>query len=176
MFNRQPTLTDGIFTASPLRACDEEPLRRAASDPLIWEGHPASDRYQPAVFAGYFAFLLSTKSTLVFTHNGATCGCSAYYTAPDQPGTISIGFTFLTRNHWGGPANRAIKSLMLDHAFASYDAVWLHVAPTNIRSQKATQKLGAVYTHTHVTDSGLGPTAMQYYRLDRSAWRDRIGQ
>jgi RimJ/RimL family protein N-acetyltransferase len=36
---------------------------------------------------------------------------------------------------------------MLDHAFKSYPDVRFHIAPANIRSQKATAKLGADYVY-----------------------------
>jgi RimJ/RimL family protein N-acetyltransferase len=176
MFNSQPTLSDGTYLLRPLTPADQTDLRQAASDPLIWAGHPASTRHLPDVFDPYFAKLLTFCDTLVITHGSETIGCSAYYTASTQPDTIAIGYTFLTRNFWGGTANKAIKTLMLDHAFQTFDTVWLHIGPNNIRSQKATQKLGAIYTHTDVMDTTSGPTEMRYYKLTRSTWRDRIGQ
>lgn len=176
MFNNQPTLSDGTLHLSPLCAAHRAGLRLAASDPSIWADHPAPDRYRPAVFNAYFDKLLAFKSALVIRHDDTTIGCSAYYTASDQPGTLSIGYTFLTRAHWGDETNLRVKTLMLVHAFQSYDPVWLHIGPQNIRSQKATVNLGAVYSHTATSDTGVGPTRAQYYKLTRSAWRDRIGQ
>ena len=69
-----------------------------------------------------------------------------------------------------------MKTLMFDHAFERFDSVWLHIGTENYRSQKATEKVGAVYTFTRETDLGGGPFPHCYYRLDRSAWRDRVGQ
>jgi len=175
MFDGQPTLSDGTFTLRPLTPADQTHLRAAASDRLIWAGHPASTRHLPEVFNPYFSKLLTFCQTLIIAHDSQTIGCSAYYTGSTQPGTIAIGYTFITRAYWGGQANKAIKTLMLDHAFQSYDAVWLHIGPDNIRSQKATQKLGAIYTHTDTMDTTSGPTEMQFYKLSRSTWRDRIG-
>jgi RimJ/RimL family protein N-acetyltransferase len=31
---------------------------------------------------------------------------------------VAIGYTFIARDHWGGHYNRALKTLMLDHAFS----------------------------------------------------------
>lgn len=176
MFDRQPDLTDGTYHLRPLRAADRPALRLAASDPLIWAGHPAKDRYKPQVFNALFDTLLAFEGALLISRGEDVIGTSTYYTGSTQPGTIAIGYTFLTRDHWGGAANRAVKTLMLDHAFGAHDAVWLHIGPDNIRSQKATAKLGAVYTHTEVMQTSGGPTPMQFWRLDRSAWRNRVGQ
>ncbi len=67
--------------------------------------------------------------------------------APDQPESVSIGFTFLNHDYWGGETYYQLEKLKLDQAFKSYPEVWFHVAPTNIRSQEATAKLGASYVY-----------------------------
>ena len=46
--------------------------------------------------------------------------------------------------YWGGPTNRALKTLMLEHAFRSVDRVIFHVGAGNLRSRKAMEKLGGV--------------------------------
>ena len=176
MFDRQPTLSDGEISLRPLEKSDRHALHSAASDPLIWELHPNKNRHRSEVFDPYFDFLFGMKSTLIVQKAGKVIGCSAYYTAPDQPETISIGFTFLIRNEWGGGTNYRMKSLMLDHAFDSFDAVWLHIGPENYRSQKATEKIGAAYLFTSETDLGTGPFPQCYYKLARSVWRDRVSQ
>ena len=172
-FNAQPTLTGPALTLSPLRSEDYEGLRAAASDPETWAGHPAKDRWKPEVFRPYFDFLLATGTTLTVRDrtSGQIIGCSRYYPAPDVPNSISIGFTFLSHRHWGGGTNFAMKHLMLDHALQSFPEVWLHIAPTNIRSQKATEKLGAVHSHDAVMALTAAPPALNMcYRLTRGAW------
>jgi RimJ/RimL family protein N-acetyltransferase len=57
---------------------------------------------------------------------------------------IEIGWTFLARKYWGGRYNREMKQLMLDHAFRFVDSVIFYVGERNIRSQKATEKIGAI--------------------------------
>lgn len=96
-------------------------------------------------------------------------GCSRFYPVPDRPGAIGIGFTFITCQHWGGSANQAIKTLMTDHAFSHVPEVWFHIAPTNIRSQKATAKLGATFEYQATLDLGTGPTDWMCYRLRHSS-------
>ena len=176
MFDRQPTLQCGAYSLMPLVQDDRSALGAAARDPLIWAGHPEQDRYKPAVFDRLFDTLIGYGGALVLRYNDDVIGTSTYYTGSTQPGTIAIGYTFLTRAHWGGATNRIMKAMMLDHAFQNFDAVWLHIAPSNIRSQKATQRLGAVYSHTEDMQTSLGPCPMQFYVIEKSAWRDRVSE
>ena len=53
-FQLQPTLRGDLIELRPLQAEDFPALLTAASDPLIWEQHPESTRYQPEVFQRYF--------------------------------------------------------------------------------------------------------------------------
>ena len=172
-FNTQPHLTGPNLTLSPLHEDDYAGLFAAACDPLIWAGHPAKDRHLEEVFRPYFGSLLQSRSTVAIrdSKRGEIIGCSRYYVAPGVEDDISIGFTFLRRDHWGGTTNRELKTLMFDHAFQSFETVWLHIGPDNIRSQLATQKLGAEFSHEEMLDLGSGETNMYCYRLARSAWQ-----
>ncbi len=172
-FDAQPILKGATLTLRPLAPDDYDGLYRAASNPETWAGHPAHDRHKPEVFCPYFDMLLASRATLVVIDiaSGDIIGCSRYYTAPDRPGTISIGFTFLDQRYWGGTVNRAMKALMLAHAFAQFDAVWFHIDPTNIRSQKATMKLGARHAYDAELALGSAPAPWKIYRLDREDWQ-----
>ena len=152
---------------------DHPALFAAAADPQIWEGHPAPDRYLSAPFQHYFDALIATRSTLAIidTTSDEIIGCSAYYTAPDRPNTISIGFTFLQQKYWGGATNFAVKSLMLDHAYNSFRDVWFHIGPDNIRSQKATAKLGATFIEDATLNLGGIPAQWKVYRLPQADWQ-----
>ncbi len=57
---------------------------------------------------------------------------------------MEIGWTFLARKYWGGLYNRELKDLMLAHAFRFVETVVFYVGENNIRSQKATEKIGAI--------------------------------
>ena len=172
-FDRQPHLTGPNLILSPLREEDYDGLYDAASDPLIWAGHPAKERHLEGVFRPYFCSLLQSGATLAIRDraNGAIIGCSHYYVAPGVEDDISIGFTFLRRDYWGGATNRELKTLMFDHAFNTFETVWLQIGPDNIRSQLATQKLGAEFSHEEVLDLSNGKTNMYCYRLERAVWQ-----
>lgn len=144
-FNLQPVLENDRVLLRPLRQDDFEALYQCASDPLIWEQHPEPTRYQLPVFEKFFtgaiesggAFLVINKET------GEAIGTSRYYDVQPDKRSVAIGWTFLVRACWGTTYNRAMKQLMLDHAFHSADYVIFHIGPQNIRSQTAILKLGA---------------------------------
>ncbi|MGI9389013.1 MAG: GNAT family N-acetyltransferase [Boseongicola sp.] len=174
-FDTQPHLTGPNLILSPLREEDYDGLHRAAGDPFIWAGHPAKDRHRDEVFRPYFGSLLHSGATLAIRDraSGAIIGCSRYYVAPGVEDDISIGFTFLRRDHWGGATNRELKTLMFDHAFNTFETVWFHIGPDNVRSQQATQKLGAEFSHEEVLDLSNGKNNVYCYRLERSVWQRR---
>lgn len=174
-FDDAPTLRDARFLIRPLSEDDRTALAAAASDPEIWAGHPQPDRWRADVFDSYFSHLIASGGAVAIIDRaaGEIVGCSRYYTTPDAPEDVAIGFTFLTRAHWGGAANRAVKTLMIDHAFGWFDAVWFHIGPDNIRSQKATAKLGARYIRTGRLALSGPPKETMFFRLTREDWRTR---
>jgi RimJ/RimL family protein N-acetyltransferase len=171
-FDYQPDLRGSTLRLKPLADSDLDAMFQAAADPHIWDGHPARDRYKRDVFEVYFASLLATKKALAVTDiaSGDIVGTSSYYTPPDLPNSIAIGFTFLVRAKWGGDANRELKQLMLEHAFRAYDIVYFHIAPTNIRSQTATLKLGAVHLYDAELKISAEPALAKCYGLTRAHW------
>ena len=174
-FDFQPYIIGETLVVRPLEADDLGALYQAASDPLVWAGHPAKDRHQVEVFKPYFNMLLETGATvaLLEKHTGKIIGCSRYYVAPTPGQEISIGYTFLERGYWGGTVNAELKSLMMGHVFKSRAEVWFHIDPTNIRSQKATAKLGAVSMGEEELDLGTGPARWMCFRLLKSDWETK---
>lgn len=172
-FNAQPILSGGDIQVRPLTEGDEDALAQAASDPSIWEGHPNKERYRRGIFAAYFDFLLQTKSGVIIidTSTNEVIGCSAFYTDTNAPSRLSIGFTFLTRAHWGGATNYIVKRLMLNHIFKSTSEAWFHISLGNLRSQAATRKLGAVFMHEDAIDLGAGVHPWACYCLTREKWK-----
>ena len=135
-----------LVILKPIGTKDFEKLFSVASDPLIWEQHPSSNRYKEEIFRPFFEDALdSGMAYLIFdAENEEIIGSSRYYAMNEENSSIAIGYTFLARKYWGGRHNYAAKKLMLDHAFSYFDKVFLHIGPQNIRSQMATLKLGAV--------------------------------
>lgn len=144
----QPVLQGELISLRPLREEDYDALYAVAKDPLIWEQHPASDRYQPDVFRQFFRDAMESGGALIATgtETGRVIGSSRYHAYNEQRRDVEIGWTFLARDLWGGRYNGEMKRLMLTHAFAAVDTVFFLVGPGNIRSQRAVERLGGVRT------------------------------
>jgi N-acetyltransferase len=146
MFDYQPTLRGALVELRPLRPDDAGALFAVASDPLIWEQHPARDRYQPAVFNALFRESLASGGALTVLDgkDGKIIGSSRFHAYNAQLSEVEIGWTFLARSHWGGKYNKEMKQLMLQHAFRFVKCVVFLIGLQNVRSQKAIEKLGGV--------------------------------
>lgn len=144
----QPHLVGEHLELRPLADGDWDALFKAASDPLIWELHPARDRYKEDVFRQFFADALNSSGAFVVIDRktGAVIGSSRYCNHDPTAGEIEIGFTFLARSHWGGMYNREMKRLMLEHIHQYVENVVFLVGENNIRSRKAMEKIGGVLT------------------------------
>jgi RimJ/RimL family protein N-acetyltransferase len=164
-FDLQPVLTGDLVTLRPLRQEDWHDLFAVASDPLIWEQHPASDRYQEHVFRGFFREALESGGALVVLDaaNGHVIGSSRFNRYNQEQNEIEIGWTFLARSHWGGAHNGEMKKLMLNHAFRFVTTAVFYVGQTNLRSQKALEKIGAIRVGFRV-DSASGESAVYEVR------------
>ncbi|MFN3388148.1 MAG: GNAT family N-acetyltransferase [Allosphingosinicella sp.] len=149
----QPTLAGPTLRLRPLREADREALYAVASDPLLWALHPARDRHERAVFDPLFDDSIRSGGALLVAERGSgrAIGSSRYSFQFAQAGEVEIGWTFLARDHWGGPANREIKRLMLRHAFGAVEQVMFRVGEENLRSRRALEKIGARLTERRQT-------------------------
>ena len=147
MFDPQPTLAGQLLELRPLRPNDWPALFAVASDPLIWEQHPESDRYKEEVFQQFFADALTSGGALVAIDRatGQIIGSSRYHGFDAAADVVEIGWTFLGRRYWGGRYNGEMKRLMLEHAFKTVAQVLFIIGPENRRSRRAVEKIGAVY-------------------------------
>ena len=145
-FNLQPELENELIKIRPLKEEDFEILFKVASDPLLWEQHPNKDRYKRNVFENFFKGAIESGGAFIVfdAKTNQAIGSSRFYGYVSRKKSVSVGYTFLSRSHWGSTYNRALKKLMLDHAFMSVDTVFFHIGADNIRSQKAILKLGAL--------------------------------
>src|SRR5262245_18280259 len=105
--NLQPVLKGSRVLLRPLLETDFEDLFRTASDPLIWELHPNSDRYERHVFADYFRGAMESKGAFLILDlaSNEVIGCSRYYEYAPERSEIKIGYTFIARKYWGGTYN-----------------------------------------------------------------------
>ncbi|UIJ45900.1 GNAT family N-acetyltransferase [Sphingomonas cannabina] len=144
--DRQPVLEGELVRLRPSVPEDWDALYAVASDPLLWEVHPAHDRWQEPVFRAYFDGGIASGGalTIIDKATGRVIGSSRFDNWNRQADEIEIGWTYLAREYWGGTWNREIKRLMLDHIHRYVGTVIFTVGEGNIRSRKAMEKIGGV--------------------------------
>jgi RimJ/RimL family protein N-acetyltransferase len=162
-FELQPVLRGQLLWLRPLRADDWDQLYTVASDPLIWEQHPAPNRYREDVFRDFFREAMESGGAFVVldARDDRVIGSSRYLGYDPARSEIEIGFTFLTRPYWGGVYNRELKDLMLRHAFRFVRHVVFLVGLENWRSQKAMEKIGGRRVGTRVDRVGRETVVFQ---------------
>jgi RimJ/RimL family protein N-acetyltransferase len=144
-FDLQPNLKGELIELRPLTADDWDDLFSVASDPLIWEQHPESDRYMEDVFKIFFREALESGGAfVVIDKSQQVIGSTRFFGYDPEKSEIEIGWTFLARRYWGGQYNREMKQLMLAHAFKFVENVAFYVGENNIRSQRATENIGGI--------------------------------
>jgi len=155
-FDIQPILKGELLELRPLKPEDFHDLYAVASDPLIWEQHPAQDRYKECVFEQFFREALESGAALIAidSKDGRVIGSSRFHGYDEEKSEIEIGWTFLARSHWGGVYNGEMKQLMIRHAFRFVSHVIFVVGPRNLRSQKAVEKIGGVRVGSRMDANG----------------------
>jgi RimJ/RimL family protein N-acetyltransferase len=165
----QPALVGQLLRIDPTRAADHDDVYAAASDPSIWEQHPARDRWKREVFDAFFAGGLKSGGALTVRDvvTNEVIGSSRYYSWSPEGRHLSIGYTFLVRRCWGGTYNHELKKLMLDHALGFVDRVWFHIGANNLRSRRAIEAIGAVFDKEIANDPDWNGVSMAYYVIDQ---------
>jgi RimJ/RimL family protein N-acetyltransferase len=156
--DRQPVLEGERLVLRPLTEADWPALYTVASDKLLWEKHPAHDRWQEAVFREFFDDALAQRGALVIVDkaSGAVIGSSRFQGYdPAGEGVVEIGWSFLARPYWGLGYNAEFKRLMLAHALASVGRAIFVVGEDNVISRRAMANIGGRLTEeTRLTERG----------------------
>ncbi|MEP9402491.1 GNAT family N-acetyltransferase [Sphingomonas sp. VNH70] len=144
--DRQPVLRGALVTIAPSVAQEYDALFAVASDPAIWDQHPAHDRWQEAVFRAFFDEGMAGGGMLTIrdARDGAVIGSSRYGPYDAAADEIEIGWTFFARDRWRRGYNRETKRLMIDHIARYVPTVTFHIGRDNARSRTAVAALGAV--------------------------------
>ncbi len=166
-FDRQPTLHSKFVRLRPLRAEDYDDIFAVASDPLIWEQHPVTNRYEEESFQAFFRESLASGGALIAVdaRTQLVIGATRFHGYDMEESEVEIGWTFLARSHWGGTYNGEMKRLMLRHAFKYVQRVVFLVVPSNLRSQRAVEKIGAIRVGSR---PDAGGRVSDVYQIDRS--------
>ncbi len=174
--NLQPTLSNGLITALPLQSSDFEGLYAVASDPLIWEQHPNKNRYQRVGFENYFKGAIESGGAFLVKDaiTDEIIGSSRYSDYKTDTNTVSIGYTFFIRSHWGKGHNYALKELMLNHIFQYVDVVTFYIGAVNKRSQVSLERFGAIKTsEVELAYFGEPPKLDYEYTITKEEWLRR---
>jgi RimJ/RimL family protein N-acetyltransferase len=170
MTDWQPVLEGGIVVLRPTCADDWDEMFTAASDPLIWAGHPAKNRFTEGEFRKYFDGALQSGGslTIIDKRSGGIIGCSRYHDYEPDEDRVEIGYTFLVRSCWGGKVNSEVKRLMLNYAFRFADTVQFAIGEGNLRSRRACEKIGATLSgKTEMRMTAGRPTHYCIYEIGR---------
>ncbi|MDU9413957.1 GNAT family protein [Pseudomonas sp. zfem005] len=146
MFNPQPVILQrGALRLEPLTEADITELSALAEanrDELVYMSGPLRpDWYRQGLaqqregLAVVFAIRLGDRLV----------GTSRFADFMSALPAVEIGWTWLARSEHASGLNASIKYLMLRHAFEEWQVVrvQLKTAGSNLRSQKAIEKLGA---------------------------------
>lgn len=174
-FNLQPDLENEWVRLKPLDEHHFDALYRVASDPQLWVQHQHKSRYEPDQFKSFFRDAIDSGRALVVIskNNDLIIGSSRYEPCRERNLSLEIGWSFLSREYWGGPYNRAVKTLMIDHALQYYDEIIFQIDQNNFRSQKATMKLGAVLKSSFLPGEVRPKTESNLvFSLRKDHWQD----
>ncbi|MDJ0278359.1 GNAT family N-acetyltransferase [Sphingomonas sp. 2R-10] len=165
--HRQPELVGDLVRVSPSVPDDYAALYAVASDPAIWDQHPAHDRWRPEVFRAFFDDGMATGGMLTIRDagDGTVIGATRY--VPAGSDAVEIGWTFLARSHWRRGYNRELKRLMIDHALAEVAAVRFSAGIDNHRSRAAIEALGATELPEAMVERGGQIVPRILYELRR---------
>ena len=147
MSNLSAVLEAGPVRLEPLAEHHLEPLRAAcAEDPDIWEIYPVNmlgDDFD-ATMARFHSMESWVKFAAMDAGTGKLVGMTNYI-SPDAFGVVEIGGTYIAPSMRGTDFNRAMKKLLIEHAFASgFRKIRFNIDTRNTRSMAAVAKLGAV--------------------------------
>src|SRR5437870_13601321 len=115
-FDLQPHLKGELIELRPLTPEDWDDLFAVASDPLIWEQHPESDRYKEDVFRVFFREALECGGAFVVidAKTQQIIGSTRFFGYDPEKSEIEIGGRFRARKYWGGRQHREMKQVMLE--------------------------------------------------------------
>ncbi len=171
-FNWQPShLQNNLVKLVPLQKNDFEKLYQVAQDPAIWASHPSPTRYKKEEFQFFFDGAVLSKTAFIIeeTLTGNVIGSTRFYDIKNGE-SVAIGYTFLATAFWQKGHNRAVKKLLIDYAFNQVSIILFHVGGTNLISQAAVQKLGAIKTAELTMESKGHALPYFEYSLTKESW------
>ncbi len=176
-------LENSVVRLAPIREDDFVPLKEIAYNPEIWRWTVNRIETDEELRAYIGDAVAARKKGMQFTYTicdvrtGRVAGVSALGNHSAKDRRIEIGGTWLAPDCWGGPTNRAAKSLLLTFGFEALDQerIEFKTDVLNVRARAALRKLGAteegvLRSHTLMHDSRRRNTI--YYSILRAEWAE----
>ena len=148
--------------AGDLHACaDPELFRHSMQNPLEWSVRGFQEEMERVkAIAGVVAFAIVAREG---RNAGRAIGRTTYMDIKPEHRGLEIGRTWISRAYHGTRVNPEIKYMMLRHAFEGISPpamrVQITTSGTNLHSQAAIAKLGAVREGVHRKARILPPNA-----------------
>lgn len=178
-FDQQIILEDERARLEPLAQQHFEPLKQIAlNNPDIWK-FTLANITDDASFLAYFNTALKEKENqtsypfaMFDKKAGRYVGCTRYANISFRDKRLEIGWTWIDPQLQGSGINKHNKFLMLNYAFEilKLHRVELKTAGTNLKSQRAMEKIGAiregVLRKHSINDAGVVRDTVYYSFLD----------
>lgn len=181
-FDFYPTLENKRALLRPLKASDQELLAEIAlNEPDLWR-FTATLINSPEALQAYFETALSEREQglsipfLIFDkEKNKPAGCTRFMQPNAQHKRVEIGWTWLGSEFQGSGLNKAMKYLLLEHAFEAMDMnrVELKTSELNTPSRNAIASIGAVQEgilRSHmINDDGTVRNTV-YFSIIKEEW------
>ena len=152
IFSSDIRLVNEILLLRPSVAEDVSSLF-ALADPSIW-AESSTSIYHEEDMGDYLQNALDDRQsgirqqfTIIVKDSMTMIGCSSFENISTHHGRLEIGWTWLGKAFQGKGLNRVAKYLMLKYVFEhlDYHRVEFRTRGTNLQSQRALKKIGAIY-------------------------------
>lgn len=149
-----PTVLEGqSVQLIPLEIDQFDELVAASSDPVVWE-HLAIEGYKEDILRKALFEAIQERNlgnaypfVIISKEDNRIIGSTRYFDIHVEHRKLEIGWTWIQKDFWGSGINTEIKYIMLKYAFEHINVsrVQIKTGDTNIRSQRAIEKLGAKF-------------------------------
>ena len=135
----------------PLEASDFAALKIVAADAALWQ-YTIASAHSPVELAAYIKQALAAREqgrrypfVIIDRRTGEVAGSTSYYNVDPDEQRLSIGYTWLGTAFQRTGLNRAVKHLLLCHAFGQLqcERVELETDARNWKSREAMARMGA---------------------------------
>jgi N-acetyltransferase len=155
-FDLQPTLKGSLVELRPLRADDFDALFAVAADPLVWEQHPATDRYQEQPFRTFFQEALNSGGALIVydTRGNRVIGSSRFHGYDPESREVRDRLDLLSAIALGRSVQRRHQAPHVAACLPLRRSRGVSCRTSHCRSQRAVERIGGIRAGTRRDGNG----------------------